>query len=590
MEEKEGADRMETVKEKTASGQKKWKFGITPKFVAGLAIVGICIMAAVAAAGIQTYKLSIENRYNDTAYQIAKTAEGYFTKEELAYLADLTYRYHRGEADQAELDKAASSERYMQIKALLDKLQKSTQANDIFVFQFDLDELKAYDADKMKAKEWAPICYITDSYHVKEQQLSMGDAGPILPEFIEDAVKAYEDGIRPENHFISEGSFGYNTSAMHPVVKDGKTIAMIGVEIPMTAIASDVKAYLVKIFIAGSLVTLMLLILFALLFTRILVTPVKKVAGAAQQFVTNDNEISEELAKIHTRDEIQLLAESVLKMERDINDYIENLTKVTAERERIGAELNIATQIQADMLPSIFPAFPERKELDIYATMTPAKEVGGDFYDFFMVDDRHLAMVMADVSGKGVPAALFMVIGKTLIKDHTVPSVSLSEVFTEVNQILCESNKEGLFITAFECILDLVTGELVFVNAGHDLPFVRKKNGDYEMYKAKAGFVLAGMENMRYRQGSMMLEPGDKLFLYTDGVPEATAADEEMYGMERLAKVLNDNKDKTPEELLPAIKRDIDAFVGDAPQFDDITMLSLEYRFRMETDLEEAEV
>ena len=135
-----------------------------------------------------------------------------------------------------------------------------------------------------------------------------------------------------------------------------------------------------------------------------------------------------------------------------------------------------------------------------------------------------------------------------------------------------------------------MTGELVFVNAGHDLPFVRKKNGDYEMYKAKAGFVLAGMENMRYRQGSMMLEPGDKLFLYTDGVPEATAADEEMYGMERLAKVLNDNKDKTPEELLPAIKRDIDAFVGDAPQFDDITMLSLEYRFRMETDLEEAEV
>ncbi len=291
--------------------------------------------------------------------------------------------------------------------------------------------------------------------------------------------------------------------------------------------------------------------------------------------------LMENFSHIRTGDEIEGLSDSFCQMMGDITSYVTNLAKVTAEKERISAELNVATQIQADMLPGIFPAFPERREFDIYATMTPAKEVGGDFYDFFMVDDRHLAMVMADVSGKGVPAALFMVIGKTLIKDHTKPGVPLGEVFREVNRLLCESNKESLFITAFECVLDLVTGELAFVNAGHELPFIQKKNGEYQPYKTRAGFVLAGMEGIRYREGSLKMEPGDRLFLYTDGVPEATNAREELYGMERLKTILNKKKDITPQKLLPTVKEDIDAFAGDAPQFDDITMLCMEYCCRM---------
>ena len=265
-------------------------------------------------------------------------------------------------------------------------------------------------------------------------------------------------------------------------------------------------------------------------------------------------------------------------MEQDINNYIDNLTKITAEKERIGAELDIATNIQKSMLPSIFPAFPDRKEVDIYATMNPAKEVGGDFYDFFMVDEDHLAIVMADVSGKGVPAALFMVIGKTLIKDHTQPGRDLGEVFSQVNDLLCESNSEGLFITAFEGVLDLVTGEFRYVNAGHEIPFICKKGGVFEPYPIKAGFVLAGMEGMRYKCGSMQLEPGDKVFQYTDGVTEATNRDNDLYGMERLGRVLGKNADLSPEELLPKVKEDIDTFVDGAPQFDDITMLCLEYK------------
>lgn len=281
---------------------------------------------------------------------------------------------------------------------------------------------------------------------------------------------------------------------------------------------------------------------------------------------------------IKTGDEIESLSGSFEKMTVSLKQHIENLTKMTAENERIGTELNVATNIQASMLPCIFPAFPERDEFDVYATMNPAKEVGGDFYDFFMVDDTHIAIVMADVSGKGVPAALFMVIAKTLIKDHTMPNVDLGEVFTNVNELLCESNSGALFVTAFEAVLDIVTGELRYVNAGHEIPFICKKDGGFEPYKIRSAFVLAGMEGMNYKSGSIQLEPGDKIFQYTDGVTEATNKDNKLYGMDRLEKILTQNASKAPSELLPLVKADIDEFVGDAPQFDDITMLCLEYK------------
>lgn len=258
---------------------------------------------------------------------------------------------------------------------------------------------------------------------------------------------------------------------------------------------------------------------------------------------------------------------------------LELQVKESAEKHRIESELNVATQIQTSMLPTNFPV---REEVELFASMSPAREVGGDFYDFFMVDDRHLAIVMADVSGKGVPAALFMVIGKTLIKDHTQSDCDLGDVFTEVNNLLCESNSEGLFITAFEGVLDLVTGEFNFVNAGHEMPMISRGGKVFEAYKIRPGFVLAGMEDVRFKGGTLTLEPGDKLFQYTDGVTEATNADNELYGMQRLTEALSVNAARTPQEILPAIRADIDLFVGEAPQFDDITMLCLEYRARMQ--------
>ena len=392
---------------------------------------------------------------------------------------------------------------------------------------------------------------------------------------------------------VSEGEYGWLCSGYEPIYsEDGKAIALIGVDISMNEVVGQQMDFLKQMLTWLIILTLIIVILVICYFRYTLTKPLQKLAGSAQTFVARrEKKGSKEPVQtassdltIKSNDEIRDLYDSIRQMETDINQYIQNITAVTAEKERIGAELNIATQIQSSMLPCIFPPFPNREEFDIYASMTPAKEVGGDFYDFFMVDDRHIAIVMADVSGKGVPAALFMVIGKTLIKDHTQPGIDLGDIFSKVNNLLCESNSEDMFITAFEGVLNLVTGEFRYVNAGHEMPFIRKKNESFEAYKIRPGFVLAGMEGMRYKSGSMMLEPGDMIFQYTDGVTEATNAQNELFGMDRLQTTLNSVKENDTHAILAAVKNGIDTFVGDAPQFDDITMLCLDYKKKMEVD------
>ena len=248
----------------------------------------------------------------------------------------------------------------------------------------------------------------------------------------------------------------------------------------------------------------------------------------------------------------------------------------TQKSERISTELNLASDIQANMLPNIFPAFPSRNDFDIYASMTPAKEVGGDFYDFFMVDDDHLAMVMADVSGKGIPAAMFMVIAKTLIKDHTQLGLQPDEVFTRVNEILCEGNEAGLFVTAWMGILDLNTGKLTYANAGHNPPVVKLGN-EVKYLHSKPGFVLAGFEGFKYSKFDLQLQRGDKIFLYTDGATEATNLNNELYGEDRLIECLRSQDGKNCADALHAVRADIDKFVGEAEQFDDLTLLAFDY-------------
>lgn len=279
--------------------------------------------------------------------------------------------------------------------------------------------------------------------------------------------------------------------------------------------------------------------------------------------------------EVRSNDEAEELGEAFNHMTASLREYIANLSRVTAEKERIGAELHVATQIQASMLPCIFPPYPDRKEFDIYASMNPAKEVGGDFYDFFLVDYDHLALVIADVSGKGVPAALFMVIAKTLLKNRAQMGSGPKEVLETVNNQLCENNDAEMFVTVWLGVYEISTGRLRAANAGHEYPAIRRKDGRFELYKDRHGFVLAGMENARYREYELQLDVGDRLFVYTDGVTEATDKDNRLYGTDRMLLALNSAGEAGPKELLHAVKADIDRFVAEAPQFDDITMLSL---------------
>ncbi|MBE7072020.1 MAG: hypothetical protein E7383_04615 [Ruminococcaceae bacterium] len=256
---------------------------------------------------------------------------------------------------------------------------------------------------------------------------------------------------------------------------------------------------------------------------------------------------------------------------------LERYSEQQKEKERLDTELTMATRIQAETLPNIFPAFPERDDFNIYASMNPAKEVGGDFYDFFLIDDTHLGLVMADVSGKGIPAALFMMVSKILIQNIAMMGNSPAEVLQYVNNQLCTNNPEEMFVTVWYGCLDLETGVLKAANAGHEYPILKNADDSFELFKDKHGFVIGGMEGVKYKQYEMQMQPGSKLFIYTDGVPEATNASNEMFGTERLVHALRMAENKTPKQILEQVDSIVKDFVKDAPQFDDLTMLCLEY-------------
>ena len=505
-----------------------------------------------------------------------------YIRGEMENCRTTAYAYTKSAAELIDGDKIAhyleteeKDEYYYEILDFLNSFRLNTDIQYYYVFvPFENDLVYIWDANALKPDETeVDACEL--GYH--EEYMEGGK---------EATFSIYKQNPPEEIELVNDDKYGYIASAYSPVFdSNGDPVAVVGVDVYMPDLQANMREFLVVVVAAIFLVVLAAILMCFFFVKRKIVNPINKIRDASKSMVENlENEDSIDVS-VKTGNEIEELFDSFKEMYGDVKDYIKKLEGVTAEKERIGAELDVAKHIQASMLPCIFPAFPERHEIDIFATMDPAKEVGGDFYDFFMVDERHLAIVMADVSGKGVPAALFMVIGKTLIKDHTFPDRDLGEVFTAVNNLLCEANSEGLFITAFEGVLDLVTGEFTFVNAGHEMPFICKAGGNFEPYKIRAGFVLAGMENMKYKAGTMQLDVGDKIFQYTDGVTEATNINNELYGMERLGAILNKVKAGTPHEILPAVKKNIDEFVGEAPQFDDITMLALQYNGSVSSDI-----
>ncbi len=363
-----------------------------------------------------------------------------------------------------------------------------------------------------------------------------------------------------------------------PVVdRTGKPVAVFAASQSAERVVVTIFDSILRTIGVSLAVMLLSLIVFFFSIRRRIINPIVKLTKSVRTMNDSVKEGKVVDTDIHTGDEIEELATSFEDMNRDLIGYIDENTRITAEKERIDTELNLATNIQAGMLPDKFPAFPDRKDFDIYASMTPAKEVGGDFYDFFMIDENRLGIVMADVSGKGVPAALFMMHSKILLKSYTLMKQSPKAALEEVNRQICENNPEDMFVTVWLGVLDLKTGVFTAANAGHEKPALKQPGGSFELFIDKHGIMVGYMDGVRFREYEMTLEKGAKLFLYTDGVAEATNAQEELFGTDRMIEALRTAEDKSPKEILSAVDSAIDAFVADAPQFDDLTMLCIEY-------------
>ena len=345
----------------------------------------------------------------------------------------------------------------------------------------------------------------------------------------------------------------------------------------------DMLAFLIRYICATIAVTAFMGFIITRLMERTTIKPINAIAKAAQSYVEDrrsGNTRMEHFSSlpIRTGDEVEHLNLVMAQMEKDLSVYMEDLTKVTKKEERVRTELDMAARIQRGALPDSFPAFPGRQEFDLYASMEPAKEIGGDFYDFFLIDDDHLFLVIADVSGKGVPAALFMMSSKIILSDNAMMGKSPSEILHDSNNAICANNKLEMFVTVWAGILEISTGKLSAANAGHEYPALKKGDGGFELFKDRHSFVLGGQEGMKYKEYEIQLSPGDKLFVYTDGVPEAHDPDGNMFKVERMIDALNEDPGASPEQILEAVRGEISKFVREAEQFDDLTMLCLEYK------------
>lgn len=370
--------------------------------------------------------------------------------------------------------------------------------------------------------------------------------------------------------------YGYVVSVFTPVYNlDNEAIALACVDLDAEEINDDISKFL-RVSI-GFLVLLMIFsaVGFYLQTNSLIVKPIKKLEQLAAGYVST--QMTEGIVldpDIHTGDEIEALANAISSMSAQMCVYISDIQKAIKQEEAVRAALDVSRRVQEAMLPRTFPAFPDLPQVDLYAVMNAALDVGGDFYDFFQIDDDRIGICIADVSGKGIPAAMFMAYAKTLLRIQSQNEPDPGDVFTTVNRILCEHNEADMFVTAFLAILNLKTMQMTYVNAGHCPPLIRHAGENYSYMKLRPGFILAGMDTIRYRSQQADLLPGDELLLYTDGVTEAMNEQKELFGEERLRNLVDEGIGLTSKELTEKILNGVREFVGEAPQFDDITMLS----------------
>ena len=540
------------MKKKTGRLRANLSFNIIGAIVLVLVLFGVL----VSFLGFASFTEAFKREYETTTYHMADTATTLVNGDHLkAYLA--------GE----------ETEEYQRSKQYLDLYCEKINVSLVYVIDVDTSDYGSFvsvfnsvnnEVDDSSYTEWElghKRSTTNDEYRRKYRAI-------------------YEQGSACETVYrLKPGDGAHPHITTMVPVKDsaGEVRAILCIQRPAREIREARRPYLRNIALSTILLALVSSTVAALFIRKQFVVPIQKVSDEATRFA-KENTKGEPLGKISKFEEFARLAHSIDTMETDMVSYVENLTTFTADKERIVTELSLAGKIQEASIPNEFPAFPDREDFDIFCTMDPAREVGGDFYNFYFVDDDHLALVIGDVSGKGIPAALFMMVTNILISDRTRMGGNPAEILRFVNEEICAHNEAEMFVTIWLGILELSTGKLVAANAGHEYPAIRHADGAFELLRDKHGFVIGGMEGVTYREYELQLAPGDRIFVYTDGVPEATAPDNTMFGTERMLAALNEVPTGSPEQILKKVRNAVDDFVKGAEQFDDLTMLCLEYK------------
>ena len=529
---------------------------ISFKSIFGVEILLLIFFLIVSRIGYRGFTDALLDQYSDDAFRTAKVAALNLEPDRM----------------NAYIQSGGKNEEYQKILKSLENVCNASGSTFVYVVKPDQSDYKH-----------VMFIFSTEGWNYNYQLYDFGYIRETTNEEYQEKYRSLcEDGSSQELVVRDRGYIETDPhiTAMIPLRgSDHQTKAIMCVQRQMNGMTDARQGYIRKLSLVLILLTILVIISVGLFLNNLLLKPIKKITEEADRFANENKVAAVKLSEtIKNMDEIGRLAGSIDRMEEEIVTYVKDITKITGERERITTELSVARRIQADMLPNEFPAFPGRQEFDIYASMTPAREVGGDFYDFILIDDDHLYLTIADVSGKGVPAALFMMASQIILANMIMMGYSPGEVLERTNEAICANNKEEMFVTVWLGILEISTGRLKAANAGHEYPAIKHAGGDYELLKDKHGLVIGGMEGVKYKEYELVLEPGSKIFVYTDGVPEATDAENRMFGTDRMLCALNSEKEAGPEQILANVRSSVDAFVQDAEQFDDLTMLCLEYK------------
>ena len=512
-------------------------------------------------------------------YESAINSYIMYTDTVLEYAYRVTDKYSFGDM----IKERAMPDEYEEMRLELNNIKDSSRIEYLYAVYFDdADDLNSlHYAINAKTQEELKVGKpLSEIYTYMGKPCEEGAFTKNTLEILQNAIKSK----KRDNGSIQDYSegYGYMLNGYRVIYdKNDEAVGIVCVEIDTNRISKSVNKFEKIFYIVDFALTAIVIILFLLIVRRYFVTPILKIAANSKAFVDkmNSNTEPEELVYedvgFKIGGELALLSDNVKSLADGVSSYMTNLRTVTAERERISTELELACKIQAHVLPRSFDIFEDGGKIDIYASMTPAKEVGGDFYDFFLIDDDHLGLVMADVSGKGIPAALFMMMSKYVINNIAMRKHSPKSVLERTNDLICANNEDDMFVTVWFGILEISTGKVTAANAGHEYPIIRKPTGEYELLKDKHGFVVGIMEGVKYTEYEFVLEQGAELFLYTDGVPEATNADRKLFGTDRLLEAMNKSESTDAKSLLEKVKSAVDEFVGDAEQFDDLTMMGV---------------